>query len=125
MVINLHKPDCIDDEILRHTIGIIHKKYLLKTWRNNGQTLHWNKSAYAYPLSETHKLNKSVVLNTNIFEKPTRLNISRELVKISLSNAIEKWTNYSKQLNKTLVDLTMFCLENVVVKNGTSFYLQV
>ena len=52
-------------------------------------------------------------------------NISRELVKISLSNAIEKCTNYSKQVNKTLVDLTMFCLENVVVQNGTSFYSQV
>ena len=46
-------------------------------------------------------------------------NISRKLVKNSLSNAIEKCTNYSKQVNKILVYLTMFCLENVVVQNGT------
>ena len=64
-------------------------------------------------------------MNTIIFEKPTRLNISRELVKIILSNAIKKCTTYSKQVNKILVDLTMFCLENVVVQNGTSIYSQV
>ena len=52
-------------------------------------------------------------------------NISRELVKIILSNAIKKCTTYSKQVNKILVDLTMFCLENVVVQNRTSIYLQV
>ena len=35
--------------------------------------IHCNEPVYAYPLFKTHKLNKSEVLNTNIFEIPTRL----------------------------------------------------
>ena len=41
-------------------------------------------------------------------------NISRELVKISSLSAIKKCTNYSKQVNKILVDLTMLCFEIVI-----------
>ena len=52
------------------------------------------------------------------------LNISRNLIKICLSNAIEKCTSYMKQVSKILVDLTMFCLESVIVENEKYFYTQ-
>ena len=52
-------------------------------------------------------------------------NISRNLVKTSLSNAIKKCTDYSEQMGKILVDFTMFCLESVIVQHGKSFYKQI
>ena len=51
-------------------------------------------------------------------------NISRNLIKISLSNAIEKCTIYTKHMSEIMVDLTMFCLESLIVENGNSFYKQ-
>ena len=155
---------------------------------------------YAYPLFKTHKIEKSKIKNTPIYEIPTRLiqsagkvttsritsflemlikpisikfckyeineyckdsksyledldkwknnlslkdfnnkstylvaadvqglypNINRNLVKTSLLNAINKCTDYSEQVGKILVDLTMFCLESVIVQHGDSFYKQI
>jgi len=50
--------------------------------------------------------------------------LCRELIKASISNALQKCTNYTKEIRKILIDLTIFCLENIVVKNGNSFYKQ-
>ena len=51
-------------------------------------------------------------------------NLCRELIKASLFNALEKCTNYTKEVSQVLIDLTMFCLENIVVQNGNTFYTQ-
>ena len=53
------------------------------------------------------------------------LNKSRSLVKTNLLNAIKKCTDYSEQVGKILVDLTIFCLESVIVQHGDSFYKQI
>ena len=48
-------------------------------------------------------------------------NLCRELIKASISNALQKCT---KEIRKILIDLTIFCLENILVQNGNSFYTQ-
>ena len=199
-IINLHKLKCIDNNILKHTVGIKYKNGIYS--KINGtiaKNFHCTEPAYAYPLFKTHKLDKSEIVNAKIYDIPIRLvqsagrittsrvtsflemlfkpisinfckykineyckdsksyleelntwknkltqnnfnnndiflvaadvqglypNISRNLIKISMSNAIEKCTNYTKQVSKILIDLTMFCLESVVVQNETSFYTQ-
>ena len=47
-------------------------------------------------------------------------NLCRELIKASISNDLQKCTKYTKEIRKILIDLTIFCLENIVVKNGNS-----
>ena len=199
-MINLHKLNCIDNNILKHTVGIKYKNSIYS--KINGtiaKNFHCTEPAYAYPLFKTHKLDKSEIINAKISDIPIRLvqsagrittsrvtsflemlfkpisikfckfkineyckdsksyleelntwknklsqtdfnnndiflvaadvqglypNISRNLIKISLSNAIEKCTSYTKQMSKIMVDLTMFCLESVVVQNGKYFYTQ-
>ena len=186
-IINLHKLNCIDDKILKHTVGIRFKNGIYSKIKGTiAKNFHCNVPAYAYPLFKTHKIDKLKIKNTPIYEIPTRLiqsagkittsritsflemlikpisikfckyeineyckdsksyledlnnwknnlsqkdfdkrgiyfvaadvqglypNISRNLVKSSLLNAIKKCTDYSEQVGKTLVDLTMFCLE--------------
>ena len=51
-------------------------------------------------------------------------NISRICVKDGVSEALKLCSNYSSTVRDTLVEITMFCLENVVIKNDTTFYHQ-
>ena len=51
-------------------------------------------------------------------------NVRRELIKRGITEALQLCSSYNKMVRSTIVDLTMFCLENVVVKHGDNFYTQ-
>ena len=51
-------------------------------------------------------------------------NLCRELIKASLLYALQKCTNYTKEVSQMLIDLTIFCLGNIVVQKGNTFYTQ-
>ena len=50
--------------------------------------------------------------------------VRRDLVEAGVREALTLCTEYSKTVVDTLVNLTMYCLENVVVQNGEKFYNQ-
>ena len=50
--------------------------------------------------------------------------IKREHVRSGIDHALTTCTDYNETIRQTLVELTMFCLENVVVQNGSKFYHQ-
>ena len=50
--------------------------------------------------------------------------VRRSLVESGLRTALQVCTDYDSSVIDLFVTLTMFCLQNVVVKNGTNFYNQ-
>ena len=50
--------------------------------------------------------------------------IPRKHVKNGLKHALNTCSNYNKKVKKTIVELTMYCLENVIVQNDSKFYNQ-
>ena len=59
-MISLHKLNCIDDNILKHTVGIkIKNGIYTKIKCTLAKNVQCNDSAYTYPLFETHKLENS------------------------------------------------------------------
>ena len=51
--------------------------------------------------------------------------IRRELVRDGVRQALQLCSDYSQNVIDILVNLTMFCLENVIVRHGDRFYNQV
>ena len=73
-MINLHKLNCIDDNILKHTVGIkIKNGIYTKVKSTLPQNVQCNDPAYAYPLFKTHKVKNSKINKTRIFYIPVRL----------------------------------------------------
>jgi hypothetical protein len=50
--------------------------------------------------------------------------VRREIVRNGLKEALDISSDYSQAVKNIITDLTMFCLENVVVQNGDKFYQQ-
>ena len=50
--------------------------------------------------------------------------VKREIVRDGLETALKLCSSFSPTVRKTLIELTMFCLQNVVVQNQEKFYNQ-
>ena len=50
--------------------------------------------------------------------------IPREMVRISMKHALETCSHYSSSSINTLINLTMYCLDNLVVQYRNNFYNQ-
>ena len=74
MIIKLHEANCIDDKLLKHTIGV---KFESGKYSKISGTIakHFvcHQAAYAYPLFKTHKLQNNILKEVDIFEIPVRL----------------------------------------------------
>ena len=73
-MINLHKLNCMDDNILKHTVGITIKNGIYTKVKGTlAKNVQWNDPAYANPLFKTYKLENSKINKTRIFYIPVRL----------------------------------------------------
>ena len=74
LIIKLHEENCINDHLLKHTIGMKfeNNKYS-KITGAIAKNFVCNQAAYAYPLFKTHKLSNHLLKDVSIFDIPTRL----------------------------------------------------
>ena len=71
-MINLHKLNCIDDIILKHTVGINIKNGIYTKIKST-LAKNFQCNDPAYPLFRTHELENSKINKTRIFDIPVRL----------------------------------------------------
>ena len=73
-IINLHKLNCIDNNILKHTVRIKYKNDIYSEInRTIAKNFHCTEPAYAYRLFKTRKLDESRIINANVCDIPIRL----------------------------------------------------
>ena len=107
-VIELHKLGVIDDDLLKHTIGV--KFYEGKGYQkipgSFAKYFNCEKPGYAYPLFKTPKLDPDKLIEASIFElKRCHLLIMLLKVRIKL---VEKWCT-STVFSVAVVNVNLRC----------------
>ena len=117
-VIQLHKLGALDDDLLKHTIGVKfyeHKGYQ-KIPGSTAKHFVCNKPGYAYPLFKTYKLTPSILKNVSVFDIPIRLLQSAGNITTS------KITAFLEHILQPLsVNSVMQASMNIVVTANTTY----